>query len=110
MEQEIIVLTTTDNLPAAERIARELTDKRLAACVQIDGPINSVYRWQGKTEAANEWRCTIKSRMDLFEEVAQAIKKIHSYETPEIIAVPVVCGSAAYLQWMKTELMPSKNL
>ncbi len=99
----IQVITTTALREEAERIARELVEARLAACAQILGPITSTYRWQGKIETSEEWQCWIKTRGELFEQVEQAIRRIHPYEVPEILAVPVVAGSASYLAWLEAE-------
>lgn len=104
MEEYIQVITTTANKEDAARIAGVLLEKRLTACVQILGPMTSIYRWKGKLEQAEEWQCLIKSRPDLFEEIEKNIKTIHPYETPEIIAVPIVKGSADYRQWLCDEL------
>jgi periplasmic divalent cation tolerance protein len=73
--------------------------------VQIVGPITSIYRWKGNIETAEEWQCVIKSRKDLYEEIETAIKAIHPYEVPEIIAVPIVAGSGDYLEWLRSELV-----
>ena len=91
----IQVVTTTERREDAERIARELVESRLAACVQIVGPITSTYRWQGKIEMAEEWQCWTKSRRDLYDAIEQAIRRLHPYEVPEILAVPVLAGSAS---------------
>ena len=104
MEKYIQVSTTTASREDAVRIAAVLVDKRLAACVQIMGPVLSTYRWQGKVEQAEEWQCLIKSRQDLFAEVARNIKAIHPYETPEIISTVIAAGSEPYLQWLHAEL------
>jgi periplasmic divalent cation tolerance protein len=100
----IQVFTTTEKEDDAENIARTLIDKRLAGCVQIVGPVASTYRWQGKVEKAREWLCLIKTRQDLYAELEAAIKAIHPYETPEIIAVPIVGGSRDYLKWLDGEI------
>lgn len=110
MKNGIIVTTTTDNRANAEDMARMLIDRRLAACVQITGPVTSVYRWKGEVEQTREWQCVIKSRADLFNDIAAVIRAVHAYETPEIIAVPIIAGSRDYLDWMATELAPSKEL
>lgn len=102
----IVVLTTTEKKKDAERIAENLVEKKLAACVQVLGPINSVYRWKGKVEKAEEWLCLIKSRKSLYPEIEQAIKLMHPYEVPEIIALPVSEGSADYLSWLGKETKP----
>jgi periplasmic divalent cation tolerance protein len=100
----IQVITTTARKDEAERMAAALVEARLAACVQIVGPITSIYRWQGKLEQSQEWQCWIKSREDLFDKLAEAIRAVHPYEVPEILAVPVVAGSQAYLNWLGQEL------
>lgn len=104
MTRFIQVITTTDKKETADSIARDLVGKRLAACVQILGPVGSTYRWRGQVETAAEWLCLVKSREDLFEDIVAAIKAIHTYETPEILAVPVVIGSKDYLEWLESEL------
>ena len=107
MEQYLQVITTTATRADAEKIAADLVEKRLAACVQIVGPVQSTYRWNGKIEQTVEWQCLIKSRQDLFCDVEQAIREIHPYETPEIIAVAIVAGSNDYRQWLRDELQSS---
>jgi periplasmic divalent cation tolerance protein len=96
----IQVVTTVEKKQDAEKIAGVLIDKRLAACVQIVGPVLSIYRWKGKTENAEEWQCHIKTRPDLYADVEAAVKANHPYETPEIIALPVLQGSREYLTWL----------
>lgn len=103
MKSYIQISTTTDSKEQAQKIAKYLVEKKLAACVQINGPIESIYRWKGKVENAQEWLCLIKTREDCFSKVEAAIKKIHPYETPEIIAVPIVKGSKEYLNWLDKE-------
>jgi periplasmic divalent cation tolerance protein len=100
METFIQVLTTTDKREDAERIARSLVERRLAACVQILGPMTSIYRWQGRIETAGEWLCLIKSREGLYGAIEEAIRTLHPYETPEIIALTISAGSRAYLDWL----------
>jgi periplasmic divalent cation tolerance protein len=103
MSQVIQIVTTTANAEDARRIARALVERRLAACVQIVGPIESVYRWEGKIETAAEFQCWIKTRAELYDRVEQTIRELHTYDVPEILAVPVVQGSAAYLEWLRRE-------
>ena len=105
MTAAIQVVTTTDKEEEAASLARMLVERRLAACVQIVGPVMSVYHWQGRVEETREWQCLIKTRKDLFAAVAAAIKAVHSYETPEIIAIPIVAGDPEYLAWLHQELM-----
>lgn len=104
MTEFIQISTTTENQEQAQAIATALVERRLAACVQVSGPVQSVYRWQGAVERADEWLCTVKTRAALFPQVEAAIRELHSYECPEIIAVPIVAGSEAYLKWLGEQL------
>lgn len=106
MEGFIQVTMTTEKRADAERIARALVEGRLAACVQIVGPITSIYRWKGKIETTGEWLCLIKSREENYGALEQAVRSLHPYETPEIIAVPVAAGSREYLDWLGGQLTP----
>ncbi len=101
MKSYIQITTTTETREQAQTIARHLMVEKLAACVQIVGPITSTYRWKGKMENAQEWLCLIKTREELYGKVETAIKKLHSYEIPEIIAVPIIKGSKEYLRWIE---------
>jgi periplasmic divalent cation tolerance protein len=104
MTEYVQVITTTETKDQAQRIAQVVVEKRLAACAQIVGPISSTYWWKGKIETAGEWLCLMKSRNDLFTDLEQAIREIHPYEVPEIIAMPIAAGSAGYLKWLGEEL------
>lgn len=97
----LIVTTTADSKTHLEEIARQLVEKKLAACCQISGPATSIYRWQGKIDSADEWLCTVKTVPALVESLIVAIKEIHSYDEPEIIVTPIVGGSESYLKWIK---------
>jgi periplasmic divalent cation tolerance protein len=99
----IQVTTTTETKEQAQKIVQHLVETKLAACAQIVGPITSIYRWKGKVENTQEWLCLIKTRNDLYDKVEAAIKSQHHYETPEIIAVPIVKGSKEYLNWLDDE-------
>ncbi|MGV8057824.1 MAG: divalent-cation tolerance protein CutA [Smithellaceae bacterium] len=101
MESFLLVTTTTESKEEAKIIAQHLVGEKLAACVQILGPITSTYRWKGKVETAEEWMCLIKTREGLYEDVEKAIISLHPYETPEIIAVPISKGSPGYLNWLE---------
>jgi len=105
----IQVSTTTESREEAEAIARALIEERLAACVQVSGPITSFYRWKGNDEKAQEWLCQIKTRFGLFRRVDERIRDLHSYEVPEIVAVAIVAGSTEYLNWITAETQPSKQ-
>jgi len=104
MEEYIQVVTAIEKREDAEKIAKALVEKRLAAGVQILGPIVSTYWWKGTIERAEEWLCIIKSKKKLYEELEKSIKEIHPYETPEIFALPVVAGSKEYLKWLSNEV------
>ncbi|MCX7981795.1 MAG: divalent-cation tolerance protein CutA [Syntrophales bacterium] len=97
----ITVITTCDNEEALSKIAFSLIEKKLAACVQIMGPIKSTYYWQGKIETSSEWLCQIKTVGHLYGKVEREIKSMHPYTTPEIIAHPIVQGSESYLEWIR---------
>jgi periplasmic divalent cation tolerance protein len=109
MADYVQVITTTANQDDAERIARALVEARLAACVQVLGPMTSTYRWKGRIETAQEWQCVAKSRAALFGEIEAAIRNAHPYEVPEILAVPITAGSRAYLNWLDGELKAPKG-
>ena len=96
----IIVLVTTANKSEAEKIAQALLKERLIACANIINPVTSFFFWSGKIDKAEECLMVMKSRRDLFAELAGCLKGLHSYEVPEVLAFPIVEGSAAYLAWM----------
>jgi periplasmic divalent cation tolerance protein len=104
MAEYVQVLTTAGSEQEAERISDALLDRRLAACVQVTGPIASRYRWRGKLEQANEWQCLAKTEASLYGEVEAAIRTVHSYEEPEILAIPVLAGSKGYLEWISASV------
>ncbi len=103
MSAYITVLTTTDSAERAEELARAGVSARVAACAQIDGPIRSVYWWDGAVQAEEEWRVLYKLSAERFSDLEQIIKATHTYDTPEIIATDITHGSAAYLQWITAE-------
>jgi periplasmic divalent cation tolerance protein len=107
MTEKIVVLSTCASADEAARIARELVEKRLAACVNIVPGLRSIYHWQGAVEDSGENLLLIKSRRDLLPELTKAIGSLHSYSVPEVIAVPVVDGAPPYLSWMDRELRPA---
>ena len=104
MTEFIQVLTTVEHKADAEKIAKILVEKRIAACVQIIGPLTSYFQWQEKLDTVQEYFCLIKSRDDLFSELEAVINKIHPYEVPEIIATPITKGGKDYLSWLAAEL------
>ncbi len=100
MTDKSLVLTTCGSAEEARRIAQELIERRLAACVNIVPQIESVYRWQGEVESATEWLLIIKTTADAFDKLRDAIGKLHSYDVPECIQITIEDGSAAYLDWI----------
>ncbi len=103
----IVVYVTVGSAQEGDRLAQVLVEERLAACVNRLGPVQSVYRWEGKVERGEEELLMIKSREDLFPRLRERIRELHSYSVPEIIALPVIEGAEAYLQWLGEQLMPS---
>jgi periplasmic divalent cation tolerance protein len=100
MTDKRIILSTAGSREEAERLAEALVERRLAACVNVVGPIRSVYRWQGEVERADEFLLFIKSTAAQFAAVAAAIQELHSYELPECVELAVTAGSDAYLNWL----------
>lgn len=109
MSEFIQVFTAIDSESGAQNLSKVLVDKRLAACVQIVGPITSTYHWEGQVEISKEWLCLIKSKQSLYEQLEQAIKKNHPYDVPEILSLPVMDGNADYLDWLHAELKFSRD-
>jgi len=103
MDEVVVVLTNLPDRAAAVRLAQELVTRRLAACVNVLAECNSVYRWQGAVENAAEVPVLIKTRAGRYAEVEAAIRELHPYELPEIMAVPVLRGFDEYLQWVTDE-------
>ena len=101
-DRYLMAMTTTDVRSDAERLARDLVERRLAACVQVLGPISSTYRWRGSIETADEWLCLIKTTAARFDALAAHIETNHGYETPELTALPIDHGSTSYLAWVST--------
>jgi len=97
----VVVWTTAASLPEARRISSIVLNQKLAACVSISSPIESHYVWKGKREKSREYLLLIKTRRTLFFQLEKAIRKVHSYECPEIIALPVSAGSKKYLTWIE---------
>ena len=96
----IIVLVTTATKQEAEKITQHLLDLKLIACGNIIGPVASIFRWSGKMEKVEEYLTIMKSRRDLFGKITEEVKALHSYEVPEILALPVTEGSKGYLDWL----------
>ena len=104
MDSYRIVLTTVSSADEAKRIARALVEERLAACVNIAGHVDSVYRWQGVVEETQEVLLLIKTRVEKLAALEEAVHRLHSYEVPEFVILKVDGGSAAYLRWLDESL------
>lgn len=104
MAEYLQVTTAAGSEEEAERISAALIEHRLAACVQVIGPISSRYRWQGEIEHEQEWLCLVKTEASRYEAVETAIRELHSYDEPEILATPIVAGSEGYLDWLSESL------
>ena len=104
MTDKRIVLSTAGSADEARKIAGQLVEHRLAACVNIVPQIESIYRWKGKVESAQEWLLLIKTNAAQFPAVRDAIRELHSYELPECIALNIEDGSPGYLQWLDDSL------
>jgi periplasmic divalent cation tolerance protein len=104
----IVVLVTTVSKQEAENIVQQLLEKQLIACANITA-VYSLFRWSGKIEKSEEYLVVMKSRKGLFEKLAETVKALHSYKVPEIIAVPVVEGSEAYLDWLDSCLVGAEK-
>jgi periplasmic divalent cation tolerance protein len=104
--EAIQVVTTTAEKKHAEALARAVLDKRLGACVQISGPIESHYWWNNRIETATEWTLTIKTRRDLYKVLEKLLLELHPYDQPEIIATLVAEISPGYLRWLTEQVAP----
>lgn len=109
MTDKQIILSTASSADEARKIARELVERRLAACVNIIPHIESIYRWQDNVESAQEWLLVIKTATARFSAVRDAILELHSYEVPECIALSIEDGSPAYLRWLADSVKPQKE-
>lgn len=105
MTDKIVVFSTCSGAEEAERLARHLVEERLAACVNVIPQVASYYRWKGKVEKETEFFLLIKSSRELFDRLRAEWERLHSYEIPELIAVPIVEGARTYLNWMAGELI-----
>ena len=108
MMQSIVVLVTCENQDEAKKIAGALVEKRLAACANILPNVRSVFRWQGAVEDEDEVLMIIKTRHEVFDHLAEVVTELHSYDVPEIIALPIVAGNAPYLDWIENEVKEAR--
>ena len=105
MTDKIVVLSSCGSAGEAESLAESLIEKRLAACVSILPGVQSVYHWQGAVQRTSEFLLIIKSTRALFPRLREELLRMHSYETPEVLALTVVDGSARYLEWIDREVV-----
>jgi periplasmic divalent cation tolerance protein len=104
MTKFIQVTTTTETKKDALKIAQVVLEKRLAGCVQVVGPVASMYWWKGHIETAEEWLCVVKSKKEMYKELEWLIQQNHPYDVPEILATSIVAGDPEYLEWLDREI------
>ena len=104
------VSTTLDDETTARKLAAALVEERLAACVQISGPLFSVYRWQGAVQEATEWLCVAKTAAERLPRLLTRIKALHPYQQPELIVVDIAAGDPAYIEWLREASLPPEEL
>jgi uncharacterized protein involved in tolerance to divalent cations len=104
MSEKLVVLMTASSAEEAERIAHALLAEMLAACVNVIPAVTSVYRWEGQVQSDQEWLLVAKSRRDVLDDLVRRVQALHSYDVPEVIALPLVGGSDAYLRWIDREV------
>jgi periplasmic divalent cation tolerance protein len=110
MTEKIVVFSTCGSEEEAAKVGRALVEARVAACVNIVPKIRSIYRWKGEVQDDSEWLLVIKSSRPLFDRLKAELRRVHSYEVPELLAIPVVDGSPEYLDWLNRELLGSDTL
>jgi len=104
MPKQVVVLITTGSREEADRIANTLVAEMMAACVNVIPGVTSVYRWEGEVQRAQEWLLVVKSRIEVLDDLIRRVKALHSYDEPEIIALPLAGGSDSYLRWIDNEI------
>ena len=107
MTDKIVVFSTCASHQEAEKIATSLVERRLAACVNLIPGVESIYHWRGAVERSKEFLLVIKSSRELLPDLQAELSRMHSYEIPEVLAVPIVDGAEDYLNWMERELQPA---
>jgi len=105
----MVIFITSGSEEEAKRLGRILTEEKLAACVNIIPGVESLYWWKGKIESSKEWMLVVKTQAKMVKEVVKRVKEIHSYEVPEVIALPIVEGNRDYLQWISDALALRKR-
>lgn len=109
MEKIVEVTTTVGSAEAAVQLANSIVTTRLAACVQINGPITSIYRWQGDVCQATEWRCTMKTMASRTQQLVESLDNLHPYDVPEILVIAVEHSTAAYANWIAEQVVESND-
>ena len=104
MSEHLVVLITAGSQEEAERVAGALVMGRLAACANVIPGVTSIYRWDGQIQQDQEWLLVVKSQQAVLEDLVECVQELHSYDVPEIIALPVTGGSKAYLDWIDQEV------
>lgn len=104
----IVVMVMAANREEAKKIAHCLLNEKLIACANISGPVHSLFWWAGKIEEAEEYVILMKTRADLFKRLSERVKALHSYEVPEIIALPITEGFKPYIEWLNNNLRASR--
>ena len=107
MTDKVVILVTASSRRECRKIARHLVESKLAACVNMTAAVESIYHWEGKIADEKEYVLLIKSTRELFPEIKAEIAKLHSYTVPEIICLPIIDGSADYLQWVSESVKPA---
>jgi len=110
MTDKIVVMSTCGSVEEAQRLARELVAQHAAACVNIVAPVRSIYRWNGRIEDAEEWLLIAKTSRASFDRLRTILEAAHSYELPEVLAIPVIAGSPNYLAWLESEVTEAEAL
>ena len=104
MSEQLVVLMTAGSQEEADRVAQALVSEMLAACVNVVPGVTSIYKWEGKVQRDQEWLLVAKSRRDVLDALVRRVQALHSYDVPEIIALPLVGGSESYLRWLDREV------
>ncbi|MBI4042536.1 MAG: divalent-cation tolerance protein CutA [Deltaproteobacteria bacterium] len=104
--KQVVVFSTVESPEEASMISRHLVEQGLAACVNIVPHVKSVYIWKGKLREEEEWQLVIKTQEALMDKVIAAVKRLHSYDVPELIALPIIAGNPPYLDWIKESTLP----
>ena len=107
--KKVVIFITAGSVEEAEKIGNSLVGEKLAACCSIINSVNSIFRWEGKICKENEVLLIVKSSLDLFDDIVKKVKSLHSYDVPEIIALPIISGSEDYLKWIDEEITGNRQ-